>query len=43
MRRSCPANVTLIELDAHINDAAFHDAAMAVFDAWVAEGRFVGA
>lgn len=35
---NCPANVTLIALDAHINDAAFIDRALAVFDAWVAEG-----
>lgn len=28
----------LVELDAHINDAAFCDAALRVFDAWVADG-----
>lgn len=28
----------LIELDAHINDAAFCEAALQVFDAWVADG-----
>ncbi len=38
LRRSLPANVRLIELEAHINDAAFHDAALAQFDAWVAAG-----
>jgi uncharacterized protein (UPF0261 family) len=38
MRRACPANVTLIELDAHINDPTFHDAVMAQFDAWAAAG-----
>jgi uncharacterized protein (UPF0261 family) len=38
MRNACPANVTLVELDAHINDAAFHDAVMAQFDAWLANG-----
>ncbi|GAB1479740.1 Tm-1-like ATP-binding domain-containing protein [Paracoccaceae bacterium] len=38
IRQSLPANVRLIELDAHINDAAFHDAALAQFDAWVAAG-----
>jgi uncharacterized protein (UPF0261 family) len=26
MRKVCPANVTLVELDAHINDTGFHDA-----------------
>ena len=38
LRGSLPANVRLTELDAHINDAAFHDAALAQFDAWVAAG-----
>lgn len=38
MRRVCPANVRLIELDAHINDAAFTDAVLAQFDEWVASG-----
>jgi uncharacterized protein (UPF0261 family) len=38
MRRACPANVTLIELDAHINDAAFSEAVLAAFDEWVALG-----
>jgi len=38
LRRNLPANVRLIELEAHINDAAFHDAALAQFDAWVAAG-----
>ncbi|MNS95347.1 hypothetical protein D3C72_1296030 [compost metagenome] len=28
----------LVELDAHINDSAFCDAALRVFDAWVADG-----
>lgn len=27
-----------MELDAHINDKAFCDAALAVFDDWVAQG-----
>ena len=34
----CPANVRLQEMAAHINDAAFAEAALAVFDAWVEEG-----
>lgn len=38
MEKACPANVTLIKLDAHINDPAFHDAALQVFDGWRAEG-----
>lgn len=38
LRRNLPVNVRLIELEAHINDAAFHDAALAQFDAWVAAG-----
>jgi uncharacterized protein (UPF0261 family) len=38
MRQSCPPNVTLVELDAHINDTAFTDAVLAQFDTWVAEG-----
>ena len=28
-----------VEVDAHINDAAFADAALAVFDRWAAAGR----
>ncbi|NNE53005.1 MAG: Tm-1-like ATP-binding domain-containing protein [Sulfitobacter sp.] len=39
MRMACPANVRLIELNAHINDAAFSEAALEVFDTWVAEGK----
>lgn len=38
LRRACPANVDLLELDAHINDAGFANAALACFDAWVAQG-----
>jgi uncharacterized protein (UPF0261 family) len=38
MRLSCPANVTLVELNAHINDAAFAEAVLAQFDAWRASG-----
>ena len=38
MRQACPANVTMLEMDAHINDAAFHDAVMAQFDDWLAQG-----
>lgn len=40
-RRHAPPNVELIALDAHINDAAFTDAALRVFDQWVADGRIL--
>jgi uncharacterized protein (UPF0261 family) len=36
---ACPANVRLVKLDAHINDPAFSDAALAVVDGWIAERR----
>ena len=39
MRAAPRGGARLVELDAHINDAAFCDAALTVFDAWVAEGR----
>ncbi|MDJ0627140.1 MAG: Tm-1-like ATP-binding domain-containing protein [Rhodobacter sp.] len=38
MRKVCPQNVELRELDCHINDPGFAEAALAVFDSWVAEG-----
>ncbi len=38
MRDHCPANVTLIELDAHINDPAFSEAALRVVDGWLGAG-----
>jgi uncharacterized protein (UPF0261 family) len=41
VRAACPANVRLIDLDAHINDAAFSQAALAVVDGWLAEGLLV--
>ncbi len=34
----CPANVRLEDMAAHINDAEFTDAALAVFDGWVEAG-----
>jgi uncharacterized protein (UPF0261 family) len=39
IRAACPANVRLVELDAHINDPAFADAALAVVDGWIAAGH----
>ncbi len=38
VRKACPPNVTLRELDAHINDTAFTDAVLETFDAWVTSG-----
>ncbi len=38
MRAACPPTTRRIDLDAHINDAAFTDAALAVLDGWIAEG-----
>jgi len=38
MRRSVKAPVQMTEVDAHINDQAFADAVLAVFDAWLADG-----
>lgn len=39
MRACCPAAVDLVELDAHINDAAFAEAVLAIVDRWIVEGR----
>ena len=38
IRKCCPPNATLHRLDAHINDAAFSNRALAVFDDWVTQG-----
>ncbi|OAN78165.1 hypothetical protein A8B82_10470 [Sulfitobacter sp. EhC04] len=38
IKARCPDNVRLISLDAHINDTAFSDMALEVFDAWRADG-----
>lgn len=38
LRAHCPEHVELIEVAAHINDPAFAEAALGVFDRWVAEG-----
>ena len=37
-RATAPGNLELVEIDAHINDRAFADAALAVFDRWIAKG-----
>ncbi|KIC47388.1 hypothetical protein RA28_07095 [Ruegeria sp. ANG-S4] len=39
VRAHCPDNATLIELDAHINDPLFADAALRVIDDWIASGQ----
>jgi len=38
LREHCPANVTLLELDCHINDADFSDQALAVMRGWMVSG-----
>jgi uncharacterized protein (UPF0261 family) len=38
VRQTCPPNADLIELNCHINDAAFCDAVLARFDQWLADG-----
>ncbi|WP_425102343.1 Tm-1-like ATP-binding domain-containing protein [Tropicibacter sp. S64] len=38
LRAHCPPTVTLMELDAHINDDAFCHTVLALFDAWCAAG-----
>jgi uncharacterized protein (UPF0261 family) len=38
VRTSPRGHAQLVELDAHINDAAFCEAALEVFDGWVADG-----
>ncbi len=38
MERACPENVELKALDCHINDAAFCETALSIFDAWVEAG-----
>ena len=42
IRKGCPATTELIELDCHINDPGFAEAALRVFDQWVAEGAVGG-
>ncbi|MEY8838087.1 Tm-1-like ATP-binding domain-containing protein, partial [Cribrihabitans sp. XS_ASV171] len=38
METSCPANADLHKLDAHINDDAFCEAVLTLFDLWVEQG-----
>jgi len=38
VRKSCPKNVTLKEIEAHINDMAFADVAISIFDEWCDRG-----
>lgn len=38
MRAQMTAPIQFTELDCHINDQAFADAALAIFDAWIADG-----
>lgn len=42
-RATAPANAELIQIDAHINDRAFAEAALGIFDRWVAEGAIAAA
>ncbi|WP_420569629.1 Tm-1-like ATP-binding domain-containing protein [Thalassovita sp.] len=39
LRANCPDNVSLVELDAHINDTAFADRTLEILDNWVLEER----
>lgn len=43
IRGRCPSNARLIELDCHINDRAFADAALSVIDGWIAAGAISAA
>ncbi len=38
IRAACPPSTRLHAPDTHINDPAFAEAALAIFDAWCAEG-----
>ncbi len=38
IREACPANVTLEDLDCHINDDAFSEKVLEIFDQWVSDG-----
>lgn len=38
IRQTCPPNVRLIDLDAHINDPAFCETVLKIIDGWIAKG-----
>ncbi|MBT9246261.1 Tm-1-like ATP-binding domain-containing protein (plasmid) [Gemmobacter fulvus] len=38
LRQACPPQVVLRDLDCHINDPGFADAALAVVDGWITDG-----
>ncbi|MBF9030065.1 UPF0261 family protein [Rhodobacterales bacterium HKCCE3408] len=38
IRTVCPANVQLVELDCHINDPEFAEAALRILDGWIGDG-----
>jgi uncharacterized protein (UPF0261 family) len=38
LRAACPSNVRLVDLECHINDMGFAEAALAVIDGWIAAG-----
>ena len=38
LRAACPSNARLVDLDCHINDAAFAEAALGVIDGWIDAG-----
>lgn len=38
IRKACPPNVRLVELDAHINDPAFSETALGIIDNWMKSG-----
>ncbi|WP_333818449.1 Tm-1-like ATP-binding domain-containing protein [Tabrizicola sp.] len=42
VRRACPPNVRLVEMEAHINDPAFSEAALTVVEDWIARGVLAG-
>ncbi len=42
-RATAPGNADFIEIDAHINDRAFADKALEIFDRWVSEGGIAAA
>jgi uncharacterized protein (UPF0261 family) len=37
LRKHCPDNATLIEIDSHINDVAFADKTLELLDRWIAD------